>query len=84
MYLHMKQSNALIKQVLTLAREMIIIADEGQAVAEDDGCRLLYAVIQDSAYKIRMEAEREKEAHRKAGTWDNEHTGDAGDTVFKF
>ena len=77
----MKQSNALIKQVLTLAREMIIIADEGQAVAEDDGCRLLYGVIQDSAYKIRMEAEREKEAHRKAGTWDNDQRNGAGEIV---
>lgn len=79
--MHMKQSNALIKQVLTLVREMIIIADEGQAVAEDDGCRLLYGVIQDSAYKIRMEAEREKEAHRKAGTWDNDQTSEARESV---
>ena len=68
----MKESNVLIKRVLQLAREMIILADEGQAVADDDGCRLLYGVVQDSAYKIRMEAEREMQAHRHDGCWDDE------------
>ena len=59
-----------IKQVLELARNMIILADAGQAVAEDDGCRLLYSVVQDSAYKIRKAAEQEKNAHLQAGTWE--------------
>lgn len=51
---------------------MIILADEGQAGAEDDGCRLLFGVLQDCAYKVRMEAEREKEAHRKNGSWEDD------------
>lgn len=66
----MKQENELIKKVFDLVREMIILADEGQAEAKDDGCRLLYGVLQDSAYKIRHEAEREKEAHVRAGNWE--------------
>jgi len=55
---------------MDLAREMIILADEGQEAAEDDGCRLLYGVLQDCAYKLRKAAEAEKEAHCRTGRWD--------------
>lgn len=58
---------------------MIILADQGLAVADDDGCRLLYGVVQDSAYKIRMEAERERDRHRRAGTWEDEEELSQGD-----
>ncbi|MBU0674799.1 MAG: hypothetical protein KJ950_09175 [Proteobacteria bacterium] len=66
----MKQYNLCIKKVLELAREMIILADEGQGAAEDDGCRLLYSVLQDCAYKIRKQAEEEREGHCRTGKWD--------------
>ena len=69
---HMRKNNILIKKTLQLSREMIILADQGLTVANDDGCRLLYGVVQDSAYKIRMEAERERDRHRQAGTWEDE------------
>jgi hypothetical protein len=49
---------------------MIILADDGQSAAEDDGCRLLYGVLQDCAYKLRKKAEEEKAAHARAGRWD--------------
>ena len=49
---------------------MIILADDGDMDSEDDGCRVLYGVIRDCAYKIRAQAEREREEHRKKGTWD--------------
>lgn len=54
----MRQDNANIRKVMQLARELLILADEGQAAARDDGCRLLFGVVQDCAYKIRLEAER--------------------------
>ncbi|MEN8142941.1 MAG: hypothetical protein ABFQ82_05020 [Thermodesulfobacteriota bacterium] len=66
----MKQYNECIKRVLELSREMIILADDGQGAAEDDGCRLLYGVLQDCAYKLRKKAEEEKEAHCRTGKWD--------------
>ncbi|MBU0480032.1 MAG: hypothetical protein KKG47_02905 [Proteobacteria bacterium] len=66
----MKQNNLCIKKVLELVREMIILADQGQDAAEDDGCRLLYGVLQDCAYKLRKIAEAEKEAHCRSGKWD--------------
>lgn len=74
----MRQCNELIQQVLRLTREMIILANEGQAAAEDDGCRLLFGVLQDCAYKVRMEAEREREAHRKTGSWEDDISQTAG------
>ena len=66
----MKQCNKGIMKSLDLAREMLIIADEGDAFREDAGCGVLYGVIRDSAYKIRRLAESEKEAHIKKGWWD--------------
>lgn len=49
---------------------MIILADDGQGAAEDDGCRLLYGVLQDCAYKLRKKADEEKAAHCRTGKWD--------------
>ncbi|MCK5404955.1 MAG: hypothetical protein KAI75_06970 [Desulfobulbaceae bacterium] len=54
----MKHEKELIEEVLRLVREMIILSDEGHAAAEDDGCRLLYAILQDCAYRIKMEVEQ--------------------------
>ena len=54
----------LIHQALRLARELIILADEGDANSADDGCHVLYGVVRDCAYKIRAEAERELGVHK--------------------
>ena len=59
----MRNDDANIRKVIKLSREMLILADEGQCAAEDDGCRLLFGIIQDCAYKIRLEAEREERSH---------------------
>lgn len=61
--------NELIKQALEKARQLIILADEGEAHCLDDGCAVLYGVVRDCAYKIRAEAEREKQAHIASGKW---------------
>lgn len=49
---------------------MLHLADEGDAVREDVGCGILYAVLRDSAYKIKKLAEAEREAHTKKGWWE--------------
>ncbi len=49
---------------------MIILADDGQLAAKDDGCRLLFGILQDCAYKLRKSAEEEKAAHIRADRWD--------------
>ena len=65
----MKLCNKGIKKSLDLAREMLILSDEGDALREDSGCGVLYGVIRDAAYRIRQLAEAEKNAHIKKGWW---------------
>ena len=65
----MKQCNKGIKKSLDLAREMLILSDEGDALREDAGCGVLYGVIRDAAYKIKQLAEAEKDAHISKGWW---------------
>ena len=64
--------NRNIRRALELARELTILADEGEGESQDDGCRLLYGVIRDCAYKVRAQASREKEAHMAKGTWEQQ------------
>ena len=66
----MRDCNRHILEALELARRLTILADEGEAAAEDDSCMVLYGQVRDSAYKIRRLAEREREAHIARGTWD--------------
>ena len=62
--------NRNIRDALEMARNMIILADKGDLDSEDDGCRVLYGVVRDCAYKIRAQAEREREAHKTKGKWE--------------
>ena len=62
--------NEHIVEVLEMARQLLILSDMGDLDSEDDGCRVLYGVIRDCAYKIRTQAERERDAHKRKGIWD--------------
>ena len=57
-----------------MARQLIILADQGELDSDDDGCRVLYGIIRDCAYKIRIQAERERELHKEKGFVENETT----------
>lgn len=59
-----------IKKTLDVVNTMLKLADEGDAVREDVGCGILYAVLRDSAYKIKKLAEAEREAHSQKGWWE--------------
>ena len=59
-----------IRKALDMARQLIILADDGEARA-DDGCAVLCGVIRDCAYKIRKCAEAEREKRRLQGTWES-------------
>jgi hypothetical protein len=65
----MKPCDKSIKKTLEMAKTMIEVADQGDAVREDTGCGVLYGVVRDSAYRIKKLAESEKEAHIKKGWW---------------
>ena len=58
-----------IKNTLKLAKNMISLAEKGDAERKDAGCGILYGVLLDSAYKIRKIAAVEKETHIKKGWW---------------
>jgi hypothetical protein len=65
----LKPCSQTIKKTLDMVDSMLILADEGDAVREDVGCGILYAVLRDSAYKIKKLAEAERKAHAEKGWW---------------
>jgi len=65
-----RNSTRYIIIALELARQLIMLADDAEAEAEDDSCVVLCGVIRDSAYKIRNLAERERDVHIERGSWD--------------
>ena len=66
----MSNCNGYIKKSLQFANDLTLLADEGEAQSTDDGCALLYGVIRDCAYKIRSQANREKDVHKGRGEWE--------------
>lgn len=66
----MRPFNKNILDTLELSRQLMFLADKGDLEREDDGCGVLYGVVRDVAYQIKAEANREMEAHKKAGKWD--------------
>ena len=68
----MRACNETIRKTLEMTEGMLELADKGDAVREDVGCGVLYAVLRDSAYKIRKLAEAEREAHSKKGWWEEQ------------
>ena len=66
----MRTCNQTIKKTLDMVESMLKLAEEGDAVREDVGCGILYAVLRDSAYKIKKLAEAERQAHAKKGWWE--------------
>lgn len=62
--------NQYIQEALEMARRLIILADQGELDSKDNGCLVLYGIIRDCAYKIRAQAEREREIHKEKGLWD--------------
>jgi hypothetical protein len=67
----MKRCDEAIKRTLDLVKDMLDLADEGDAVREDTGCGVLYGVVRDSAFKIKKLAEAERDAHIRKGWWKN-------------
>lgn len=65
----MKPCDEAIKRTLDLVKDMLDLADEGDAVREDTGCGVLYGVVRDSAFKIKKLAEAERDAHIRKGWW---------------
>ena len=71
----MKPCDQNIAVTLLLAKQMILLADKGDAEREDTGCGILYGILRDSAYKIQRLAEEEKRRHQAKGWWDGPMPG---------
>ena len=65
----MKPCDQNILRTISLTREMIRLADQGDAEREDVGCGVLYGILRDSAYKLRRLADEEKRRHQAKGWW---------------
>ena len=52
-----------IFDLLSIAQDLLALADQAEAEAQDDGCRIVFAVARDCAFKIHAAAEREIRHH---------------------
>ena len=53
-----------IAKVSAAVGVLLDLADTGDAVCNDDGCRVLFGVVRDSAYRIQRELDREVRNHQ--------------------
>ncbi len=67
----MKDYNCNIERVISLSRELMVLADEGDDARTDDSCGVLYGMVRDCAYKLRARAEEEKLKHKEKGIWES-------------
>ena len=68
--MELKPGSENLVRTIRLTREMLALADEGDRDRDDDSCGILYSVLRDAAYQVRALAEKECEAHRAAGKWE--------------
>ena len=54
-----------LDRTIEAARELMTLAEDGVASCRDSGCAVVFGVVRDCAYRIRGEAEREKQFHRE-------------------
>ena len=60
-------------KTIRLTREMLALADEGDRDRNDVSCGIIYAILRDTAYRLRKLATEECDHHRQAGKWDDIH-----------
>lgn len=68
----MNRSNKNILKVLEYVRKLLFLADKGDLQRKDDGCGVLYGIVRDSAYKMKDQAEKEIDTHKKLGKWEEQ------------
>lgn len=66
-----KKCDKNIARTITLAQEMIQLAQKGYEEHEDPSCGVLYGILLDTGYRILDLAQKEKHAHVQKGWWDN-------------
>jgi hypothetical protein len=61
--------NENLLRVISLSREMLALADEGDRDRTDSSCGILYGILRDMAYRLRKLAEEECERHKTEQKW---------------
>lgn len=56
----MDQRQALLQQAGDIVKAMLALASEADEKRLDDGCRVLFGVMRDCAYRIQQELERQQ------------------------
>jgi len=62
--------NENLRRVRELTNEMLALADAGDQARSDRSCGVLYGILRDMAYRLRMLIDQECEQHKKTGKWD--------------
>jgi len=55
-----------IQQLLALSQQLIDLSVAGSDTARDEGCLLLFGIVQDCAWKMRRAAQEELLTHERA------------------
>jgi hypothetical protein len=63
------QNNKYILKALTIANELIALANNTEVLGNDNVCGILLGVMRDCAYKIRRQAERECQGRKAKSRW---------------
>lgn len=66
----MRPCNNNLLTVLEYVKRLLSMADKGDMEREDDGCGVVFGIVRDSAYKMKDQAEKEIEKHKRLGKWD--------------
>ncbi|MFH2008515.1 MAG: hypothetical protein ABI333_18150 [bacterium] len=61
--------NRNLQRTLSLTREMLALADEGDRDRTDDACGIIFGILRDTAYRLRKLAQEECDKHRTVGKW---------------
>ncbi len=61
-----------LRRTISLTKEMLALADEGDRDRNDDSCGILYGILRDCAYRLRDLAKRECIKHNECGKWDED------------
>lgn len=61
----MATCSLIIQRSLEIAEELFSLADDGEAEGCDEGYNLLSCILRDCSYRIKAQAEKQKELHCK-------------------
>ena len=64
------RKNKYISEALQIADDLMELANNEAGLVDEGGFGILFGVMRDCAYKIRAEAERERDAHKARGQWE--------------